>query len=215
MASAIRDAHPITHTTRAEALQFRLSATLETQPRNPKESAPRRANKIPEPMEPTFYSGPQIGLTPETSLGPNKFALAGREKPDEDDPTLRREIRRNPGERLCLVGGTASFVRTNSKTVRGSESNIFHASFTLCLRGPSPGPRSSMLRLDNVMPHRTAPCASGGSRREVSSACRAPSLKGAVHASSENNQQQSLGKSMKIVETERANIAPSIAGWGL
>lgn len=127
MTSAIRDAHPITHTTRADALQFRLSATLETQPRNPKESAPRRANKIPEPMEPTFYSGLQIALTPETSSGQNKFALAGREKADEDEPTLRWGIRRNPGERLCLAGGTASFVRTNSKTVRGpSQTSFMH-----------------------------------------------------------------------------------------
>src|ERR1700728_1888482 len=62
MTSEIRHAHPITQTTRAEALQLRLSATLETQPRNPKERAPRRANKIPEPMEPTFYSGSKIPL---------------------------------------------------------------------------------------------------------------------------------------------------------
>jgi len=79
MTSEIRHAHPITHTTKAEALQFRLSATLETQPRNPKESAPRRANKIPEPMEPTFYSGPQIALTPETHLDKTSSRLqAGR-----------------------------------------------------------------------------------------------------------------------------------------
>ena len=79
MTSEIRHAHPITHTTKAEALQFRLSATLETQPRNPKESAPRRANKIPEPMEPTFYSGPQIALTPETHLDKTSSCLqAGR-----------------------------------------------------------------------------------------------------------------------------------------
>src|ERR1700728_4617517 len=87
MTSEIRHAHPITQTTRAEALQLRLSATLETQPRNPKESAPRRANKIPEPMEPTFYSGPQIALTPETHLDKTTSRLQARRSQTRTKPT--------------------------------------------------------------------------------------------------------------------------------
>jgi hypothetical protein len=150
--------HPITHTTRAEALQFRLSGTLETQSRNPKKSAPKRANKIPEPMEmePTCYSEPQIAFSPETHLGKTSPRLQAGRSQTRTNLLCGGASGEIPESVFASLVETAFFVRTNSKTVQGPSQIFFYAFFTVCSRRPILWLRPSILWLDSPIPHRTA-----------------------------------------------------------